>query len=350
MRFEKFIEAMHKADADCLIIKNRYNIRYLTGFTGDAGVLYLDENGGTLVTDGRFIEQAQSQMQGFQVLEYNNKFYKTIASLCTRAQHIGIDGDRFTYDEYNELYKYLGKKKIISVDLNTLREIKERSELENLATAALIADRAFINFLPQIKAGRSEKHLAAILEYEMKLQGSEKTSFDTIVASGPRSSLPHAQPSERILQDGDFVTFDFGATYNGYHSDMTRTVVIGSATPWHKEIYKLVLEAQMLGVGAAKAGMSGQQLDAAVRKVIKDKGYGDYFIHGTGHGVGLEIHELPHINKLGTKALQKGMVFSIEPGIYIPSKGGVRIEDTVVLTEEGAKPLNGITKQLIEII
>jgi len=350
MRIKRVLELMKKADVDCLIIKNRNNIRYLTEFTGDAGILYVDDTKGVLVTDGRFVEQARSQMQGFEVLEYKSDLWKSIAGLAKTSERAGFDGDRFTYKEYSDLKKFLPRQELVSVDLNVIREVKERQELDKLVAAAKIADEAFIKFLPQIRIGQTELELAAMLEHEMKLRGSEKVSFETIVASGPRSSLPHGQPSERKIQLGDFVTFDFGAMYQGYHSDMTRTVVIGKATEWHKEIYGLVQKAQAFGVANARVGMNGQQLDAMVRKVIVDAGYGEYFIHGTGHGVGLEIHELPNINRLGTTALQKGMVFSIEPGIYIPSRGGVRIEDTVVLTDEGAHPLNGITKQLIEII
>ncbi len=350
MRIRRVLELMKQADVDCLIIKNRSNIRYITGFTGDAGILYIDDVRGVLVTDGRFTEQARTQMHDFEVLEYKGDLWKTVAGLARPAERIGFDGNRFTYDEYCKLKKFLLDRDLVSVDLEGIRQIKERQELDMLITAARMADEAFIKLLSQIRAGQTELEVAAILEHEMKLQGSEKTSFETIVVSGPRSSLPHGQPGGRRLQAGDFITFDFGAMYEGYHSDMTRTVVMGRATEWHRKIYGIVQKAQAAGVASARIGMNGQQLDALVRKVVADAGYGEYFIHGTGHGVGLEIHELPNINKLGTTALQKGMVFSIEPGIYIPSKGGVRIEDTVVLTEEGAQPLNGITKQLIEII
>ena len=170
------------------------------------------------------------------------------------------------------------------------------------------------------------------------------------MASGYRSALPHGMASDKVLEVGDFVTFDFGAVYKGYHSDITRTVVLGMATPWHKEIYTVVEEAQLKGLKAAKVGMTGKELDAIVRDSITACGYGDNFVHGLGHGVGLEIHEMPNINKRGETVLKTGMIFTIEPGIYIPGKGGVRIEDTVILTEEGAKALNGVKKQLIEIV
>lgn len=341
---------MQQQALDCVVIKNRNTIRYLTGFTGDAGMFYLDKNRGVLVVDGRFTEQATAQVKTFQVLEYKGSIWAQFAQLAKDCQRIGFDGDRFSYNEYRRFSECVPGKELISVDLNAIRIVKEKQELENLIAAAKIGDEAFLKLLPNIHKGMTEKELAAQLEYHMKSLGSDNTSFDTIVASGPRSALPHGMPSDRVLEPGDFVTFDFGAMYNGYHSDMTRTILVGMASDWHKEIYSAVEDAQRLGVKAAKVGMTGKELDALVRKEIADRGFGQYFVHGTGHGVGLEIHELPNINSAGDTPLEEGMVFSVEPGIYIPAKGGVRIEDTVVLTKDGAQPLNGIRRQLIEII
>lgn len=341
---------MQQMAVDCVVIKNRNTIRYLTGFTGDAGLFYLDRNQGILVTDGRFTEQATAQVKPFQVLEYKGSIWTELANLAKSSQRIGFDGDRFSYDEYKRFSECVPGKELVSVDLNGIRIVKEKQELENLVAAAKIGDEAFLKLLPEIHKGMTEKTLAAQLEYYMKCLGSEKTSFDTIVASGPRSALPHGMPTDRVLETGDFVTFDFGAMYNGYHSDMTRTVVVGKATDWHKEIYSAVEDAQRFGVQTAKVGMTGAELDALVRKEIANRGFEKYFIHGTGHGVGLEIHELPNINRIGNTKLEEGMVFSVEPGIYIPAKGGVRIEDTVILTRDGAQPLNGIGHQLIEVI
>ena len=196
----------------------------------------------------------------------------------------------------------------------------------------------------------TEKELAARLEYYMRSLGSEGVSFDTIVASGHRSALPHGAPTDKAIEVGDFITFDFGAMYNGYHSDTTRTIVMGMANSWHREIYTVVQEAQYRGMKAAKPGITGQELDAEIRDYIESRGYGRYFTHGLGHGVGLEIHELPNINKRGDIELKEGMVFSIEPGIYIQGRGGVRIEDTVVLTREGARSLTALKKTLTEIV
>lgn len=341
---------MQQTAVDCVVIKNRNTIRYLTGFTGDAGLFYLDKNQGVLVTDGRFTEQATAQVKPFQVLEYKGSIWTELANLAKSSQRIGFDGDRFSYDEYKRFSECVPGKELVSVDLNGIRIVKEKQELENLVAAAKIGDEAFLKLLPEIHKGMTEKTLAAQLEYYMKCLGSEKTSFDTIVASGPRSALPHGMPTDRVLETGDFVTFDFGAMYNGYHSDMTRTVVVGKATDWHKEIYSAVEDAQRFGVQTAKVGMTGAELDALVRKEIANRGFEKYFIHGTGHGVGLEIHELPNINRIGNTKLEEGMVFSVEPGIYIPAKGGVRIEDTVILNRDGAQPLNGIGHQLIEVI
>lgn len=341
---------MQQTAVDCVVIKNRNTIRYLTGFTGDAGLFYLDKNQGVLVTDGRFTEQAAAQVKPFQVLEYKGSIWTELANLAKSSQRIGFDGDRFSYDEYKRFSECVPGKELVSVDLNGIRIVKEKQELENLVAAAKIGDEAFLKLLPEIHKGMTEKELAAQLEYYMKCLGSDKASFDTIVASGPRSALPHGMPTDRVLETGDFVTFDFGAMYNGYHSDMTRTVVVGKATDWHKEIYSAVEDAQRFGVQTAKVGMTGAELDALVRKEIANRGFEKYFIHGTGHGVGLEIHELPNINRIGNTKLEEGMVFSVEPGIYIPAKGGVRIEDTVILTRDGAQPLNGIGHRLIEVI
>lgn len=257
---------------------------------------------------------------------------------------MGFDGAYYSYDDYTVLHELLGETYMQSIDFSDIRMIKDKKELDMLLKAASIADEAFIHLLEDIKPGCTERSLAGRLEYYMRALGSEKASFDTIVASGVRSALPHGMASDKVIEVGDFITFDFGAVYKGYHSDMTRTLVVGLANSWQQEIYTIVEEAQRKGLKAAEAGMTGRELDAIVRDSITACGYGDYYVHGTGHGVGLEIHEMPMINKRGATVLQTGMIFTIEPGIYIPGKGGVRIEDTVVLTEDGARALNGVKK------
>lgn len=351
-RINRVLELMAKEQVDCVIIKDVTTIRYITGFSGDSSLFYLDGKKGVLITDGRYTEQAKNEMKLFQVLEYTGSIWAAAAQLAHQSGcHVaGFDGSCYAYTDFVELQELLGEDvRMQSLDFSCIRMVKDKNELELLLKAAQIADEAFIRLLDDIKPGRSERSLAGRLEYYMRALGSEKVSFDTIVASGWRSALPHGMASDKLVENGEFITFDFGSVYQGYHADITRTVVLGAANPWQKEIYTVVEEAQHKGLKAACAGMTGRELDAIVRESISACGYGDYFVHGTGHGVGLEIHEMPTISKKGSIVLDSGMVFTIEPGIYIPGKGGVRIEDSVVLTAEGAKPLNGVKKQLIEI-
>ena len=354
-RIGRIFKFMKQHDLDCIAVKDVYTIRYLTGFTGDSSILYADERIAVLITDGRYTEQARVQVKYCRVLEYkanhNNSIWEALAELIGTHQKIGFDGDVFSYEEAVRLKSLLPENaEMVSVNLRGLRLVKDERELESLWQAFKIADGAFERLLKEIKSGMTEKELAARLEYYMRSLGSEGVSFDTIVASGHRSALPHGAPTDKAIEVGDFVTFDFGALYNGYHSDTTRTVVIGMANSWHREIYTVVQEAQYRGIKAAKPGISGKELDGMIREYIESRGYGKYFTHGLGHGVGLEIHELPNINSQGDTVLQEGMVFSIEPGVYIQGRGGVRIEDTVVLTREGARSLTGLKKNLIEIV
>lgn len=350
-RIGKIFKFMNEHDLPCIAIKDVYTIRYLTGFTGDSSILYADDRIAVLVTDGRYIDQARSELKYCRVQEYKGNIWETIAELAGAHQKVGFDGDAFSYEDAKALQTALAATvEMVSVSLRTLRLIKDERELESLWQASKIADGAFERLLKEIKAGMTEKELAARLEYYMRSLGSEGVSFDTIVASGHRSALPHGAPTDKVVEVGDFVTFDFGAMYNGYHSDTTRTIVMGMANSWHREIYTVVQEAQYRGMKAAKPGITGKELDAEIRDYIESRGYGRYFTHGLGHGVGLEIHELPNINSKGDIPLQEGMVFSIEPGIYIQGRGGVRIEDTVVLTKEGAHSLTTLKKTLMEIV
>ncbi len=348
-RLSRVMEIMAAGKVDSIIIKNPVIIRYITGFTGDSSLLYIDRLKGVLITDGRYTEQAKREIKIFKVLEYKGSIWAAAAELAKNSQIVGFDGNAFSYTDVIEFQKLLVDATLKNLNLDDIRMVKDKKELNFLLDAARIADSAFTSILNDIKPGCTEISLASRLEYYMRVLGSEKNSFDTIVASGERSALPHGMPTDRVIENGDFITFDFGAVYHGYHSDMTRTVVLGIADSWHKEIYAIVEEAQRLGMKSAKVGMKGKELDTIVRDHISQRGYGKYFIHGLGHGVGLEIHEMPTISKSGETELLAGMVFTIEPGIYIPGKGGVRIEDTVVLTEEGARALNGVKKQMIEI-
>lgn len=354
-RIGRIFKFMKQHELDCIAIKDICTIRYLTGFTGDSSILYADDRIAVLITDGRYTDQARSQVKYCRVLEYranhNNSIWEAVAELIGTHQKVGFDGDAYSYEDARVLKSLLPEStEMVSVNLRGMRLVKDERELESLWQAFKIADGAFERLLKEIKSGMTEKELAARLEYYMRSLGSEGVSFDTIVASGHRSALPHGAPTDKKIEVGDFVTFDFGALYNGYHSDTTRTVVMGMANSWHREIYTVVQEAQYRGIKAARPGITGKELDGMIREYIESRGYGKYFTHGLGHGVGLEIHELPNINSRGDIVLQEGMVFTVEPGVYIQGKGGVRIEDTVVLTKDGARSLTGLKKTLTEIV
>jgi Xaa-Pro aminopeptidase len=263
---------------------------------------------------------------------------------------VALDGDYFSYSEQCALAAALPNVTWENVDLVALRQVKNALELEYITTAVAISDEAFTQLIPYIRVGISEVELAAQLEFNMRKLGSEGAAFSTIVASGARSALPHGIATGKLVAKGDLVTFDFGAIYKGYCSDITRTLVLGEAADWQKEIYSIVLNANLLGESTVKSGITGFEVDAKVRSFIADNGYGAYFGHGLGHGVGLDIHEQPVLSRSGRKTmLSANAVVTIEPGIYIPGKGGVRIEDTVVVTQDGCHILTATPKQLLEI-
>ena len=318
-RLGRFLSLMAKNGMDCVIVKDIPTIRYLSGFRGDSSLLYVDAKSTVLITDGRYTTQANDEVQNYcRVLTYTDNIWQAAAELASAHTKIGFDGAVYSYNDYESLKEALPGKELLNIDLKYLRMVKDERELNLMWKAFKIADQAFLKLLPEIKPGMTEKSLAARLEYYMSSMGSEKPSFDTIIASGVRSALPHGMASEKQIEVGDFITFDFGAVYDGYHSDMTRTVVLGMANSWHKEIYTIVEEAQWRGLKAAKPGMTGAELDAIVREYITSRGYGENYVHGLGHGVGLEIHEMPNINKRGTDVvLESGMTFSIEPGIIL---------------------------------
>ena len=352
-RINKVLELMAKLTVDSVIIKDVTTIRYLTGFTGDSSLFYLDRQQGILITDGRYTQQAKQEMKIFKVLEYTptnaNSIWEAAAALAKKAgaQVVGFDGACYSYTDYVTLQELLGEIPMESMDFSSIRMIKDKKELELLLKAASIADEAFVELLDDIRPGRTERSLAGRLEYYMRAHGSEKNSFDTIVASGARSALPHGMASDKVVEIGDFITFDFGAVYRGYHSDMTRTVAVGEVSSKQAEVYETVLTAQKKCLGVPKAGVECRFADAAARNVIEEAGFGKYFGHGTGHGVGIEIHEEPRLSPKSSQILGIGDVVTVEPGIYIPSEFGVRIEDMAFITENGCENLTKSPKNLI---
>ena len=344
-RLRAFLE---QEKVDGIFIKGDSSIRYFTGFTGGESLLYVDARRAVIITDSRYTLQVRQQAPECELVEHLHGFWPEAAKL-PQSDNLALDGDYFSYTEQCALAAVLPHAAWKNVNLVGLRAVKTPEEMQLIRRAVAISDEAFLQLLPHIRAGRKESELAAELEYNMRKLGSTKPSFETICASGKRSALPHGVASDKVVEEGDFITFDFGAIYGGYCSDITRTVVVGKAAPWQKEIYDIVLQANLLGEKTLKAGLTGIQVDGAVRDFIGSKGYGPNFGHGLGHGVGLDIHEKPVLNRANGQPLPAGAVVTIEPGIYLPDKGGVRIEDTVLVTETGCERLTSVPKELKEL-
>lgn len=352
-KIAKALRLIKDCGADGVLVSDPANIRYLSGYTNDTGVLFLSEKECCLLTDFRFLYQALDEAKGFRVIDIGRQGYeRLIGELCMKnsVKKLAFEKHVMTYREY-ESYRENVKAELVPCDniLATLRFIKTKEEIELLRTAEHIGDMAFSEILPYLKPGVTELEIAARLAFSMKMHGASGESFPAIVASGVNSSMPHAIPSERKIQNGDFVTMDFGCVYKGYCSDMTRTVVLGKASDRQKEIYETVLKAQTEALKALKPGKKGREIDAVARDIITEAGYGDCFGHGLGHSVGLQIHEDPNCNMREERVLQAGMIMTVEPGIYVQDFGGVRIEDMVVLTEDGYENLAHSEKKLIEL-
>ena len=337
-----------------LLLTSRYSRHYAAKYDIAEGVAIVSQAGCRYFTDSRYIEAAQNGLQGFEVLE-TNKEYPYSRRINDALQDFGIAtlGYEEAYLTVAELMDYEKKLTANLIPMNDaiagFRAVKEPYELERMRKAQAITDAAFTEILTKVRPGITEKELCAELIYCLLKNGGEGLSFDPIVVSGPNTSLPHGVPGDRVLQEGDFITMDFGVLYQGYCSDMTRTVALGYATEEMKQVYDTVLKAQLAGIAATRAGVTGRSIDEAARQVIADAGYGPYFGHGYGHSLGLEIHENPNCNPGGDRIMEENMVCSAEPGIYLPGKFGVRIEDVVVFQADGCENLTASPKNLIII-
>ena len=352
MRLENLYKKINAEEIDAVIIHKPANVFYFSGFRGDSTVLLIGKNFLKLITDARYIEQAEIQTENFEIVKQDEGLFKKLIEEMKNcgAKKFGFEGRVLTFDEYNSLKENLSDVELKSVEVDSLRQIKDATEISNIRRACEIADKAFTEILNFIKPNVTENEVAAELEYLMKKFGAEKISFDTIVASGWRGSLPHGVASDKKISKGEFVTMDFGAIYNGYCSDMTRTICVGKANENQQKLYNALLEAQLYGLKCIKKGASGKAVDAAVREKLKASNLEIYFTHGLGHGVGIEIHEEPRLSRLSKcESLQPNMIVTDEPGIYIPEIGGLRIEDTVLVTENEAETLTKSPKHLIEI-
>ena len=350
-RIAKLKAQLTTLNLDGMYITNLTNVRYLTGFSGSAGSLLVLEDEQHFFTDGRYIEQSHSQVKNSKIHIVGSAHYQEIKkeSLIPDNLNIAIEANFVSiglYDQIQDALPQVSWEKVHDI-IGIIAAVKDLGEIESLKTAIEITDEVFTKIIPELKIGATEKNISAKISYLFKMHGAEGDSYDSIIGSGYLGALPHATPTDKPFEKGDFVVMDFGALYNGYHADMTRTVVIGEATDKHKEIYNIVLNAQLAGIQAAKAGITGEELDLVCRKVIDAAGYGDKFIHSTGHGLGLEVHTHPRISAFNKEPLLENYVITIEPGIYLAGWGGVRIEDDCWIQKDKCIPLNKSTKELL---
>ena len=352
--FSKIASALSAHNLDAMLLTNEANRFYACGFhsPGTDGVALVTKQGNYYFTDSRYTEAAERHVRDAAIAEVGRgRGYTALINEVIEAEHIetlGFEDAYMTVQDYNLYREKLNCPLIPASDMMAqLRKVKDRGELDAMIAAQRIAERAFDDILKELRPGVTEKEIAARLQYLMLHYGAEDMSFDPIVVSGPNGSLPHGVPSEKVMENGELVTMDFGCIYRGYCSDMTRTVAIGHVSDEQRNVYETVLAAQEAGIAAAKAGLTGAEVDGAARKVIEDAGCGPYFTHSFGHGVGVEIHESPNASPANDQPLPAGAVISAEPGIYIPGKLGVRIEDVLYLTEDGCVNLTKAPKELI---
>ena len=350
---EKYLSILDEK-VDGLLLTSRYSRYYGAEYDIAEGVAVVSKAGCRYFTDSRYIEAAENGIKDFAVLEmnhenpYDQRINRAIADFG--IQTLGYEEEYLTVAELQFYEKTLHAKLIpYNAPIHQFRVAKEEWELELMKKAQDITDLAFSEVLSRIKVGMTEKQLQAELIYCLLKNGADGPSFSPIVVSGPKTSLPHGVPGDRVIQEGDFITMDFGALYKGYCADMTRTVAVGYATEEMKKVYDTVLQAQLAGIAAAKAGVLGKTVDNTARKVIEDAGYGKYFGHGFGHSVGLEIHEKPNCGRFSEEVMVENAVASAEPGIYIPGKFGVRIEDVLVYKPDGSENITHSPKNLIII-
>jgi len=351
-RQEKLKSVLGEHGIDGILITNLTNICYICGFTGSSATCLILPEKQYFISDGRYAEQSREQVSGFSRVIENLSHLELLSAkkknLVPDGLKLGFEGDHLSVSQYNMMIDLFPKTDWVCTKgiLEDMQAVKDKSELNAIRTAVEITDSCYEKIIPRIKAGITEKEIAneLVMYYRRQADGE---AYPPIVAGGPNGALPHAVPSDREFKKGDFIVIDAAAKYAGYHADMTRTPVLGEATDKHREIYGIVREAQESAVSLAKAGVSCKELDSIPRGIISERGYGKYFNHGTGHGLGLEIHTQPRISKLSDQVLQINNVVTVEPGIYLPGWGGVRIEDDIIIEENRCEVLNTTTRELV---
>lgn len=352
-RLSKVRGRLEEYQIDALLITALPSLRYLTGFRGTSGVALVKAEEAIFITDFRYQDQVKEEVVGLQVkvAEDDPLLGLRDFSLVRKGDKIGFEAEALTVDQLQGLKDLYPEVDFIPIKglVETLRIVKEPEEVKAIRRAAELAGVVFAEVLDYIKPGVMEREVAAEVEYRLKRRGSETIPFDTIVASGERGAMPHATAGERRICPGDLVVLDLGAVCDGYASDMTRTVVVGPPSRKQWKVYHLVVQAQRVAMDYARAGIGCAELDARARDLIAEAGYGPNFGHSLGHGVGLEVHEAPRISSKSKLTLQAGMVVTIEPGVYIPGWGGIRVEDVVHITENGCEIITSVSRELISV-
>lgn len=351
-RLVKLREKLTATKATGLLVTSPYNLRYLTGFTGTTGLAVITMEEAFFITDFRYKEQVAKQCIGFELIQNTGPIFEALADLVNEKniEVLGFEADYMPFSTYKTIEKLVEAPLVgITAVVETLREVKEEAEIATIKKACEIADSAFTHILGYIKEGMTEIQVANELDFHMRSLGATGVSFETIVASGVRSAMPHGVASEKVIEKGDMITLDFGCYYNGYVSDMTRTIALGDPGEELKNIHQRVLDAQLKVTAAAKPGMSGVALDQVARGYFEELGCAEAFGHSTGHGIGLEIHEGPNVSRVAEKLFVPGNVITNEPGLYYPGVGGCRIEDDLLITETGVEVLTKSPKELIII-
>lgn len=353
-RLDRLRGIMTSSDDPCdaLFLTNLVSIRYLTGFTGSAALVLVTGDGLLFVTDGRYAEQAEHQLGAAGVtarIEVSGTEQRQIvAGTAAALRRVGLEADDVTWARQRAFdAKWFPDAEVVATQglVEQLRLVKDGGEVARIEAAAIIADHALAHIRPRLSDRPSEQDVALELDSAMRRLGATDRSFETIIGSGPNGAMPHARPTNRVIDDGDLVVIDFGAIVDGYCSDMTRTIAVGALSATQQRMLDVVGESQQAGVDAVRAGSDARSVDAACRAVIADAGWSEAFVHGTGHGVGLEIHEAPRVAATAVATLEPGHIITVEPGVYLPEHGGVRIEDTLVVTATGGRCLTHSTKR-----
>ncbi|MFQ6002596.1 MAG: M24 family metallopeptidase, partial [Candidatus Zixiibacteriota bacterium] len=351
---KKLQKIVQKENLNLLLITNLSNVRYLSGYTGTNGLVLISPNGSVFLTDFRYKEQVREQVKHLKVVIAQRELVQTLPTLSLfkgRRLKLGFEQNHLTCGTYHKLKALLPDCLFVPTEnlVESISVTKNQDEIDRIKKAVAITDQVFSEILDFIKPQVKERDIAAEIEYRFKRYGSTTPLYETIVASGKRSALPHGRASGKRIQKGELVTLDMGAVYDGYTADLTRTVVVGKANKRQKKVYNIVLKAQKQATSKVKPKMRACDLDKVSRGLIKRAGYGKYFGHGLGHGIGLSIHDNPAINPRNQQLLEAGMVITIEPGIYIPNWGGIRIEDDVLVTKGGCEILTKTEKELLEL-